>query len=275
MRRFLFAIAGIAFLHAAEQPPDRAALRKRAWDVLDEGLQNKNSAKRARALHGLGLAGNETTARDKAFAALSDEKPEVRAAAARSLGAMEASSAVPKLREALDDSEPEVVLAAADSLYKLKDRASAYEIYYEVLTGERKSGPGAVQSQLRTLRDPKALAKIGFEAGIGMVPFAGIGYEAYQRLTKDDSAPVREHAAQILAEDPDPKSAHALADAAVDGKWRVRAAVLEAIAKRRDRSLVPTVAAQLDDKNDSVRYDAAGALLALTTTPARRSKSAK
>jgi hypothetical protein len=273
MVRLLSLIAGASMLYAAERPPDRAALQKQAWGVLDEGLGNGSAAKRARALHGLGLVRNSTAARNKALEALKDEKPEVRAAAARALGSMQAFSAVPKLRETLEDNDPEVVLASADSLYELKDRASAYEIYYEVLTGERKSGPGVIQSQLKTLRDPKALAKIGIEAGIGMVPFAGIGYGAYQRLTKDDTAPVREHAAHILAEDPDPKSAHALADSVADGKWRVRAAVIEAIARRRDRTLLTSVTPLLDDKNDNIRYDAAGATLALTTTPVKRNSA--
>ena len=133
--------------------------------------------------------------------------------------------------------QPEV---AAGALYKLND-ATAYEIYYAALTGEMKSGAGLVESQMKMLKDPKALAKLGFEQGISFIPFAGIGYGAFKAIRKDDESPVRAAAALRLARDPDPKSAEALAKAAGDEEWMVRAAAIDAIGRRGDAALVKAV----------------------------------
>ena len=46
-----------------------------------------------------------------------------------------------KLKEALKDPDAGVVLAAANALRLIGDPI-AYEVYYAVLTGERKSGAG-------------------------------------------------------------------------------------------------------------------------------------
>jgi hypothetical protein len=51
----------------------------------------------------------------------------------------------------LNDSEPSVVLGAANSLLLLQDDAGC-DVYYEVLTGERRAGNGLIQEQLDTLK---------------------------------------------------------------------------------------------------------------------------
>ena len=94
-------------------------------------------------------------------------------------------TSVPKLKQMLDDKDNKVVLSAAQALISLKDE-DGYQVYYEILTGERKTSKGIVAEQMQTLKDPKKLAMIGFEEGIGFVPFAGIGWEAYRRLAKSD-----------------------------------------------------------------------------------------
>jgi len=66
------------------------------------------------------------------------------------------------------------------------------------------------------LSDPRKMAQFGFEQGIGFVPFAGLGYGIFKKLTKDDSSPVRAAAAITLAKDPDPKSGDALVVAVPD-----------------------------------------------------------
>jgi hypothetical protein len=68
-----------------------------------------------------------------------------------------------------------------------------------VLTGERRAGKGLIKEQLDTLKDKKKMAKMGFEEGIGFIPFAGMGYEAFKTVTKNDSSPVRAAAAKQLA----------------------------------------------------------------------------
>src|SRR5713226_6200493 len=155
-----------------------------------------------------------------ALAALKDEKPEVRLAAAAALGSMSAVNTKEQLKEALDDSEPSVALAAANSLLTLKDD-SAYEVYYAVLTGEKRYHQGLIREQLKMLRDKKKMAQLGFEEGIGFIPFAGMGYEAFKTVAKNDSSPVRAAAAKQLARDPDPGTAKALVKATTDKNWQV------------------------------------------------------
>jgi len=54
----------------------------------------------------------------------------------------------------LDDNDPSVALAAAHSLELMRDN-SAYEVYGEVLTGQRKSRRGLIASETSMLKDPK------------------------------------------------------------------------------------------------------------------------
>ncbi|HXM21672.1 MAG TPA: hypothetical protein VN948_10455 [Terriglobales bacterium] len=90
------------------------------------------------------------------------------------------------------------------SILTLKD-ATAYQVYYEILTGQRKGSKEVVAGELDTLKDAKKMALLGFQEGIGFVPFAGIGYTAIQTIMKDDSSPVRAAAARVLADDPTPQ----------------------------------------------------------------------
>src|SRR5439155_6770522 len=77
-------------------------------------------------------------------------------------------------------------LLAANSLLLLHDDVG-YDTYFEVLTGEKRASKGLIKEQLDTLKDKKKMAELGFEQGIGFIPFAGIGYEVFKTVTKDDS----------------------------------------------------------------------------------------
>jgi HEAT repeat protein len=66
----------------------------RAWAILEQGVTNKSAAKRANAIHALRLLPDETRARSMAENALADSNPNVRAAAARVLGLMRATSSI-------------------------------------------------------------------------------------------------------------------------------------------------------------------------------------
>jgi HEAT repeat protein len=205
---------------------------------------------------------NDAKALRLAKKALDDDKPAVRSAAAAVLGDMKSRTSIPKLRAALDDTDPSVALAAAHSLELMHDD-SAYEVYYEILTGQRKGGRGLIASETSILKDPKKMAQLGFEEGIGFIPFAGIGWGAIKAITKDDSSPVRAAAAKVLAKDPDPTATKALADAAGDKSWLVRAAALEALAKRGDPLALDTVELYMSDEKNAVKFTAAAAVLRL------------
>ncbi len=246
--------------------PVSQAPGEKAWGILRDGLKDGSAVKRAKAVRALGLLSGNMEAEKAAVSALQDKKANVRMAAAAALGSMQAQHANLELEGALLDSEPSVVLAAANSLVLLHDKVG-YDVYYDVLTGERRATKGLIKEQLDTLKDKKKMAKMGLEEGIGFIPFAGMGYEALKTVTKNDSSPVRAAAAKQLAHDPDPGTTKALVKAATDKNWSVRAAALEAIAQRGDRSLVPQIAAALDDTNDVVRFSAAACVAHLSELP--------
>ena len=238
--------------------------REEAWEILHDGASEKSWEKRATAARVLGLLPGDNTAVAMAEKALDDESSDVRAAAASALGLMLSKASLPKLKAALADKEPLVVLAAAHSLLLLKDDKDAYEVYYAVLTGRQKTNSGLVSGEMKTLHDPKKMAELGFQEGIGFIPFAGLGYQGVKALIKDDVSPVRAAAAKVLADDPDPEAGQALVEAAPDKSWIVRAAALDAIARRGNPKLLGDIEFALDDPNPTVRYTAAAAVIRLT-----------
>jgi HEAT repeat protein len=249
--------------------------RQQAWRILETGAAEKSPEARAIAVGALGLAGHDARAAALAEKALEDEKPEVRAAGARALGAMPYAGSIPKLRKALADKEDSVVGAAAQSLVQLKDPAG-YELYYAVLTGERKKGQGLISKEMEALKDPKKVAKLSLEEGIGFIPFGGYGLSAVQFIREEQRGEplAKAVAARFLAADPDPQSAEALVQALSDKSWLVRQAALEAIAKRADPSALTSVEAAMSDQNDHVRYTAAATVVRLTDMRVRK-KTAK
>ncbi len=246
-------------------PADDAKLTppERAWKLLNEGLAESSATKRSTAVRVLSLLEGEQRALDLSIHALDDEKPEVRSAACSALGELHDRSTIPALRKVLTDKEPSVIIAAGNALLKFQDPA-AYRIFYAVLTGDMKGGKGIVASQLDQLKDKKQLALLGFQEGIGFIPFAGIGYDAYRAIKKDDGSPVRAAAARALTHDPDSISEDALVQTAIADKSElVRNAALTAIAHRGSPRLIPRIALAMFDDKDSVRYTAAAAILHL------------
>ena len=236
--------------------------KETAWKLILSGLQSTNTEERVTAVRVLGLLIDDRKAGELAERALGDSKPEVRSAAATALGQMRSTASIPKLKQTLSDKEIPVVLAAAHALQEMNDKA-AYEVYYEILTGERKGSEGLIAEQTAILHDPKKLAELGFEEGIGYVPFASIGWDALRVILRNDSTPVRAAAAKMLAKDPDPNSAKALVNATQDKNWIVRVAALEAIAKRGDPALRTKVEPSMYDAKREVRCAAAATVVHL------------
>lgn len=242
----------------------------KAWDLLQNAATSKRTTERTNGVRALGLLRDNARARAMAEDSLKDPLPEVRTAAATALGQMHATESIAKLHDALSDKKIPVVMAAANSLRELQDSAPAYEVYYDLLVGERKTGDGLIAQQIATLKNPRELAKIGFSEGIGYVPFAGMGWDAWRTIHRKDPNPVRAVAATFLAHDPDPATARALVKATGDKNWVVRAAAIEAIAQRGDPSLMPKVEQKMTDRNPKVRYSAAAAVLRLSAIEQNR-----
>lgn len=270
MRRMSLCILLVtACLLITAGPVSAQSTADKAWTTLQSGLAEKGDD-RIVAIRVLGLLEHNPKAAEIALAALADEKPEVRAAAADALGQMRAKSALPQLKAIIKgDKEPSVVIAAARSLIALGDPLG-YAVYYAVLTGEKKSGGGLLDDQKKMLKDPKKMAQFGFEQGIGFIPFASVGLGAFKALTKDDSSPVRAAAARFLAKDPDPKSGDALVEASADKSWLVRAAALDALSHRGDPTVISKIEPRLDDEKEAVRYAAAATIIHLQDVQAGR-----
>ena len=249
-----------------ETPPKEAAPKETSkdqpWQILEAACKSTNATQRATATRVLGLLPENVRATEMAEQALSDSNADVRASGANALGAMHARKSIPLLKKTLDDKDPTVVLAAAHSLYQMHNN-SAYEVYYAILTGQRKGNRGLIASQLATISDPKKVAELGFEEGIGFLPFAGIGWRAIKEIRTNDGSSVRAASAKFLADDPDPATTRVLVEAVGDNNWLVRTAALEALAKRGDPSALDTVQQSMSDDKDTVRYTAAAATLRL------------
>jgi HEAT repeat protein len=212
----------------------------------------------------LALLVENPQAAEMAEKALRDEKPEVRTAAARALGQIRSPKSVPKLRKALSDPENSVVMAAAHALVLLKDPAG-YELYYAVLTGERKKGQGLISQEMDLMRDPGKVAELCVEEGVGFLPYGGYGLSAVHFIREEEreGPSAKAVAAKILANDPDPQSREALTRAVSDKSWLVREAALEAIAERADASLLKGIQDAMSDPDERVRYTAAAAVIRL------------
>ena len=239
------------------------ALKEQASEILRSGIIEHKTSKRAAAVGALGLLPGDTWAVESAEKALGDKKTAVRAAAATALGQMGARSSIPALKKALADKENRVFYAAADSLLVLGDPAG-YDPYYEVLTGERKSGEGLIAEKKKLITDERAMVLLGLGVGVSFAPYAGYGWMIWRELSKDYKTPVRVNALKKLENDSDVRIGKALVKAASDKHWTVRVAALSAIAHHGDPGLIYSITPNMTDKKAAVRYTAAAAVLRLS-----------
>jgi HEAT repeat protein len=268
-----FAANGQRVAPEASKPIAKADLRERSWNTLKDGAADKDWKKRAQTFHAMGVMRPEGGTVKMVEGGLEDKSPEVRTAAATSLGEMRATASISKLQAAVDDKDFGVSVAAAQALVLMKNDAG-YDADYEMLTGSRKSGEPLTQQAQSMLHDCDKMLFLAFEEGMGFVPFGGIGVAAYTTLRKDTAGPIRANAALALAHDSDPRSGQALVIATGDKDWIVRSAAIKAIALRGDISLLKELAEPLEDKVAAVRYQAAASIIRLSqasgsTTAAR------
>ena len=238
---------------------DGQSLRHEAWGILDAGLQDKSVDKRAEALAALGFAAGDKRALQTLEESLQDPKPEIQTAAVTALGDMNAKSSLLKIKALLSHSDAKTTLAIAAVLTKFGD-PEGFEIYYELVTGERKNG----QKLTDGLKDRKGLEKMGAETAIGILPLGGVATGAYDYISQNKSGPnAYVTAVNALAEDSDPQAKKALVQAAFGGKVPVRVAALRALAKRGDATVVDDVEPAMNSDKSVVSYTAAAAILHL------------
>ncbi len=251
---------------------------EQSWSILQAGADNNSTDQRVATMRVLQLIPANTKAAAMAENGLKDKDPDVRGAAALSLGAMDSKSAIPALvAAAKSDKEGAVVMAAAKALIQLGDE-SGYGVYYAVLTGQRKTGEGLVGGEEKQLNDllknPKQMEAMAFEQGIGFVPYGGYGFQVYEAIhTSESKGPIlKATSIKILAKDPDARTEKALVAATVDKEWLVRAAAYDALARRSHPAVLPDLTAGLQDEKEEVILTAAAAVIHLSTMARTPSK---
>ncbi|HXN25985.1 MAG TPA: HEAT repeat domain-containing protein [Candidatus Acidoferrales bacterium] len=247
---------------ASQQSTTQLDAQKQAWNMLVQGAHGSNMDKRANAIQALGLDSGDPAAVQLAEDALGDKEAYVRAAAAKALGALGSPQSIPKLQSLVTDKDISVALAVGHALVQLKSN-SGYDVYYSLLVGVRKGNTSPITEEMNQMKTPSRAVRFAFDQGIGFLPYGGYGMEALHAWKKRSTAPTRAAAARELAGDPDPRSGQALANAVSDKAWSVRAAAIEAIAKRGDTTLLVGIVPAMSDRKDVVRYSAAAGVLRL------------
>src|ERR1700722_17210807 len=232
----------------------------RNHDSEDMALKHARGDRHSCAIQALGLASGDLEAVRLAEDALGDKEALVRGAAAKALGALGSPESIPKLQNLLADEDISVALAVGHALVQLKIN-SGYDVYYSLVVGVRKGRTSPITEELNQMKTPARAIRFAFDQGIGFLPYGGYGMEAYHAWKKRSTAPTRAAAARELAGDPDPRAGQALAKAVSDKDWSVRAAAVEAIAKRGDPALLVDIVPAMSDRKDVVHYSAAAAVL--------------
>ena len=239
------------------------------WQLLVEGMDSQTVARRQDALAALGTLGRRKRAIQLVTAALDDKDPSVRQLAARNLGQMHATTAIPRLRQLLDDDSVGVSFAAAKSLWDMGDR-SGRDVFIEILSGERSNSTGMMKDQLESakkrLQDPRGLAVIGAkEAASSLFGPAGWGITIVEEVTKDRSASARAMSAALLGHDASKNAIRELDDAIWDKNWIVRAAAAQALGECKQPDQIKHLRGLLWDGKPAVRYMAAASIIRLSS----------
>lgn len=241
-----------------------------AWDILNQGVNDKNPERRKQAIAAVasvGLAPEAVKLEESAL--MNDEDSVVRQTAAAGLGQMKAKQSIPLLQKALNDRSGEVAFQAAKSLWEMGDRSSR-DTLQEVLTGQRKDAMGVREGAMRDARaklhSPRALARMGIKEASGALlgPFA-LGVSAAEDMMKDTGAPGRALAATLLGQECDDRTLQVLEKTLKEDKnAAVKAAAARGMGQCGNLDSVPKLEQYLSDSRDTVRFMAAAAIVKLS-----------
>jgi HEAT repeat protein len=268
MRKFLIAAALCGSIAWCQPPPQPVAS---AWEFLKKELQDPNPEKRKMTAAALAGIGTNSQSLQMLYDAMANDKdPQVRQAAAASLGEMKAQVAIPKLKAAMDN-DPEVSFVAARSLWLMGDH-SGRDLIEEVATGQQKKTTGKVsQAKLeasRRLHDPNGLARMGAleAAGALLGPFS-IGLQLAKELAKDSGAQARLLAIALILQQCDAESASAIQTAFEDDKSEVvRAAAAKALGTCGGKQAMPKLADAIISEKFSVQLAASAAVIRISSS---------
>ncbi len=253
--------------------PLAAQPEKTAWEVLKQGLAEKNIDKHRQALTAIGSIGVvDPQAVELVEQALKDPDPLIRQTAAAELGQMKSKPSIPALKAALDDDDGQVAFAAAKSLWDMGDK-DGRALIEDVITGDQKTSEGMVsgakQDVKRKMHDPKALAMMGLKEASGALlgPF-NIGIVAAEQAFKDGSAGGRTLAVALLSDDCNPQTLQLLDWSFTNDKnWAVKAAAAKGLGKCGNRDSIPKLETALSDTHEAVKAMSAAAIIRLSFNP--------
>ncbi|MQA91930.1 MAG: hypothetical protein GEU90_17200 [Gemmatimonas sp.] len=201
-----------------------------------------------------------------------DPEPEVRVAAARGLGELEAPEAVEALSTALiNDAHPGVRTAAAWALGEIEDELGVDALVAAMVD----ESPEVRRSAIHALSDIESFASVSgltlalsdpdpnvrrtAARTLGDIDLEVAPPELIAALT-DESAEVRVSAAHAIGEIEDPSAATALGAALSDVVDEVRAAAIQALVELESPEAIDALIRALQDESATVRRTAAKAL---------------
>ena len=252
-----------------------------AWKILTDAAQNSkvpdHRKEAVAAIAAIGPAPDAVTVLEVVLQ--KDSDPMVRQAAAAALGDMKATAAIPALKAALQDDSGEVAFSAAKALWDLGDPAGK-DTFTEILSGERKNSEGfmsgAMRDAKRTIRDPKKLAYMGVKEASGPLlgPFS-MGITVAHDALKDSGAAGRALAAEYMSKYCDGRTVQMLEwSLKEDGNWVVKAASARGLGKCADAQAIPLLETYLNDSHEALKYQAAAAVVRLSSKEPAPSSSA-
>ena len=245
--------------------------------MLKDAAASDKVRDRSDALSALVVVAPDPRATKMLEDAVLDKDESIRLLAVTSLGDIKAKSSIKVIDAAMQDASPQVSFAAAVALWKMGDR-DGRDIFYSILEGDRKTGPGLVQSKIKEakkeMHDPKALALIAVNQASGafLGPFS-MGVSMAEEYAKNNGAPVQTLCANLLASDNKPDTIEVLSDAADDKNWAIRVAGIKALAKLNHRESLPQMKEIMEkDDHQAARLVAAAAVIHLSE-PVRATKT--
>ena len=259
--------------------PVFAQPEKTAWEVLKQGLAEKNVDKHRQALTATGSIGLAPEAVQLVEEGLKDMDPLIRQTAAAELGQMKSKQSIPALKAAMDDSDGQVAFAAAKALWDMGDK-SGRELIEDVLTGDQKTSEGlmngAMRDAKRKMHDPRALALMGLKEASGALlgPF-NIGIIAAEQAFKDGSAGGRTLAVALLTDECDAQTVRLIDWSFTNDKsWAVKAAAAKGLGKCGNADSIPKLETALSDPHEAVKAMSAAAIIRLSLKPEQKQAGA-
>jgi HEAT repeat protein len=251
---FILLITSRSF--ATEQP-----VTNHAWSILEAGFHDKKTEDQIQSISALGLMPGDAKAVKTAEDLLQDANADVSRAAVTALGEMNSTTSLPKIKALISHSDPKMIVTIAAVLTKFKD-PEGYEIYYELLTGQRKGGGSVIDG----IKDKREMEKMGVKTAVGFLPGGGAATGAYDYLKHNGSSRSNLDVTAVseLADDRDPVAEKAIVQASIGGKQVVQIAALRALAKRGDPSVIKDIEPAMDSDKAVVRYTAAATILHLS-----------